>query len=200
MKRGKLIIFEGISGTGKETQAKLLKEYLVKEHIKAQIVYHPSPELKTVLTDWRDTRNIDNINEVYLLLADRYSRVHQIITPALESGIWIIGLRNWISAVVYQGKTESERNWISQEFRKFEPSHDQLFYFDISPIVAYQRVLLRHRKTNEPLGKFETRELLTEKCQKYQQIIKKVPHFTINAELDISTIHGQIVKEIEKIV
>lgn len=197
MNKGKLIIFEGISGTGKETQAKLLQDYLVNRHVKAQVIYHPSPELKSILTSWRDTRNIDNIGEVYLLLSDRYSRVQQIINPALDSGTWIVGLRNWISAVVYQGKSKSERDWINQEFHRFEPSHDLLFYFDISAKVAYQRVLLRHQKTNESLGKFETPDLLTEKCQKYRRIIRQVPHITLNAELDIRTIHRQIINKID---
>ena len=48
MKKGKLITLEGISGTGKETQAKLLQKFLGGRGIKAEIVYHPSPDLKKI--------------------------------------------------------------------------------------------------------------------------------------------------------
>ena len=49
MKKGKLIVFEGVSGTGKETQAKLLQKYLAAKKIISHIVFHPTPELKPKL-------------------------------------------------------------------------------------------------------------------------------------------------------
>ncbi len=196
MKPGKLIVFEGVSGTGKETQAKLLQQFLKKKRITSRIVFHPSPELKKILSSWRVGRNITPLIEVYLLLADRSSRVHQIIKPALAKGEWVISLRNYVSALVYQGKTEDERMWISKEFARFEPKHDCLFYFDIAPRAAMARVMARHTKTGEAIGKFETRKLMIEKRRAYQKVLKNIPHVTIDADHTIDEIHQKVVKYI----
>lgn len=193
MKQGKLIVFEGISGTGKETQAKLLKGYLASKGIASEIVYHPSPELKDVLSAWRKNRNIDHVSEAYFLLADRYDRVRQIIKPALEHGEWVISLRNWISALVYQAKTKSDRQYLSKEFGWFEPKPDFLFFFDITPEEAINRIMKRHKETGEALGKFETKELLAKKRAAYQSVLKSVPHIRIDASKSIESIHTQIV-------
>jgi len=163
MNKGKLIVFEGISGTGKETQARLLATYLGKQGIKANIVYHPSPELKEILVSWRKNRQIDHVSEAYFLLADCYNRVRQVIKPALARGEWIIGLRNWVSALIYQAKTPADRQYLKKEFLWFEPPPDLLFFFEISPQKALARIKARHYQTGEPLGKFETLNLLAEK-------------------------------------
>lgn len=196
MNPGKLIIFEGISGTGKETQAKLLKEYLTSKGIVSQIVFHPTPDLKEVLTAWRGKRGIDHITEIYLLLADRSDRVRQIIKPALAKGEWVISLRNSLSALVYQAKTAEERAWVTQEFSRFEPKADLLFFFDITPEAAITRITKRHNETGEPLGKFETPEFLAQKRTAYQTVLKSVKHDTINATRSIEEIHKQIVNSI----
>lgn len=192
MKRGKFIVFEGISGTGKETQAKLLQKYLTAHHIRSQIVFHPSPQLKEILSAWRKERTIDALTETYLLLADRSSRVRQVIVAALEKGEWVISLRNYVSALVYQGKTLRDRTWIQKEFFRFEPEPDFLFYFDITPRDAMKRILLR----GEPLGKFETPALLNEKRKKYKSVLKKIAHITINAGLSINSIHQKITQHL----
>ena len=189
MTKGKLIVFEGISGTGKETQAKLLGDFLSRKGIQSTIVYHPSPQLKEILSAWRKERSIDHIAEIYLLLADRQSRVRQLIVPALTRGEWVIILRSWVSALVYQGKTEKEKSWIAREFGAFEPIPDYLFYFDIDPDVAYKRAKDRHEKTGEPMGKFETLVLLNQMRNRYQQVLKTIPHKTIDASLSIESIH-----------
>jgi dTMP kinase len=192
MKQGKLIVFEGISGTGKETQAKLLKTALAKRGIKSSIVYHPTPELKAILSTWRKERNIDHISEVYFLLADRADRVRQVMLPALSRGEWVISLRSWVSALVYQGTNEDERNWIAHEFSHVEPQADTLFFFTIAPKVALARIMKRNRETGEALGKFETLEKLTEKRDAYREVLSQVPHKKVDAALSIEAIHAQI--------
>lgn len=194
---GKLIVFEGISGTGKETQAKLLEDHLANQGIKSHIVYHPSPELKEILSQWRKTRHIDHVSEAYFLLADRSDRVRQLINPALNRGEWVISLRNSLSALVYQAVTPEERAWIIQEFSRFEPKPDFLFFFDITPEAALTRIMKRHKKTGEPLGKFETPERLAQKRVAYQTVLKSMGHIRIDASLSIEDIHTQIVASLK---
>ncbi len=193
---GKLIVFEGTSGTGKETQAKLLGEYLSARGIKNHIVYHPSPELKKILSLWRKTRNIDHLSEAYFLLADRANRVEQVIKPALERGEWVISLRNWMSALVYQAKTTADRRHLTKEFAGFEPETNLLFFFDLTPEAALARVMKRHKETGEVLGKFETPELLRQKADAYHSVLKRIPHVTIDASQSIKKIHQDIISHI----
>lgn len=189
MKRGRLIVFEGISGTGKETQAKLLQSYLTTRGIKSHIVYHPSPELKAILSEWRKTRHIDHVSEAYFLLADRYNRVIDVIKPAIVRGEWVISLRNWVSALVYQAKSKSDREYLTKEFGWFEPVPDVLFFFDISPDAAIKRIMMRHNEAGEPLGKFETRALLSQKRSAYKNVIKSMKHERIDASQKIEAMH-----------
>ncbi|OGG08651.1 dTMP kinase [Candidatus Gottesmanbacteria bacterium RBG_16_43_7] len=200
MEKGKLIVFEGISGTGKETQAHLLGEYLQARHIENKIVYHPSVELKQILASWRRDRQIDRTVEVYLLLADRCHHVQKAILPALARGIWIISLRSWVSALVYQGETAKDQKWIMSEFARFEPTCDRLFYFDIDPVTALARTQKRHTKTGEPLGKFEIPRLLAAKRQKYQLILQNIEHVAIDASGDVDTVHKSIVNHLVDLV
>lgn len=189
MNKGKLIVFEGISGTGKETQAKLLQQHLTSRKIPSIIVYHPSSELKTILSEWRKNRHIDNISEAYFLLADRYNRVGQIIKPALAQGKWVISLRSWVSALVYQGKTASDREYLKKEFGWFEPKADYFFYFDIDA----SRALGRIKKRDEPIGSFETKALLLAKRNVYQSVLRAIPHIAIDASESIETIHHRLI-------
>jgi dTMP kinase len=191
--QGKLIVFEGISGTGKETQAKLLKEYLNSKGIIAHIVYHPTPDLKNILTSWRQTRKIGHITEIYLLLADRSDRVRQVINPAREKGEWIISLRNSLSALVYQAQNSRERLWTAKQFARFEPLPDHLFFFDIPPRDALVRIKARCTHTGEPLGKFETLAYLTQKSDAYRRVLKTTDHISLDANRPIRSIHEVIV-------
>lgn len=193
---GKLIVLEGISGTGKETQARELSENLNGRGIKNIIVFHPTPATKTLLSDWRGERNIDHITETYLLLADRYDTVSRIIKPALDSGTWVIGLRNFVSALVYQARTPAEVKWTENEFRRFEPSPDLLFYFDITSAQAQVRINSRHQQTGEPLGKFETPELLEQKRQIYIKRLENFPHMRIDASDTIENIQSAIISSV----
>lgn len=197
MKRGKFIVFEGISGTGKETQANLLQKYLSSRKIQSQIVYHPSPELKDILHLWRKNRNIDHVSEAYFLLADRYNRVTEVIKPALAKGEWVISLRSWVSALVYQAQTQKDREYLTKEFACFEPKPDFLFYFDIDPSAAYERTLKRQKETGEALGKFETIEQLNLMRRNYKEVMTRVPYIHIEAGKSIQHVHSLLKKKMQ---
>lgn len=177
--KGRLIVFEGISGTGKETQAKLLKQYLAKKGINSTIVFHPSPELKPQL------RNATVSQQLHLLAQDRLNKVKNVIAPALSKGDWIISLRNWVSANVYQGNGEP--------VKKIDIKSDYLFYFDIVPKKAMERIESR----GELRGMYETMKLLNEKRKKYQEVLKRISHITIDASKSIDEIHSSIVQYIK---
>lgn len=192
MTKGKFIVFEGISGTGKETQAKFLQKYLSTKGITSHIVFHPSPELKAILSSWRKERRIDAFTEVYLLLADRYDHVQRIILPALAMGEWVISLRSWVSALVYQAKTDKERLWTQKEFSRFEPTPDYFFYFSLTPHDAMTRIMQRHKQTGEPLGKFETTAALKQKLTFYDEVLQSIPKTKLDASRPIDDVHRDI--------
>lgn len=179
MKKGKFIVFEGVSGTGKETQAKLLQKFLKKKGIFSKIVFHPSPELKPAL------RKASSVGEQIKLLAqDREDRVKKVIRPTILRGEWIISLRNYVSAMVYQGDTGI--------IKKIDISPDYLFYFDISPKVAMERIVSR----GETRGKYEKLMVLEEKRKKYQEVLKNIPHIRIDASQSIDRVSARITDEI----
>lgn len=187
MKRGKLIVLEGVSGTGKETQAKLLQKFLKKKGIISRIVFHPSPELKPAL------RKAASVSEqIELLAQNREDTVRKVIGPAISRGEWVISLRNYVSAIVYQGDVDVVKN--------IDIQPDYLFYFDISAGAAMERVNARHKKTAEPLGKFETIELLNKKRDTYKKVLGNISHVTIDAAQSIPAIERDINKYLNILV
>ncbi len=179
MKRGKLIVFEGVSGTGKETQAKMLQAFLKKKGIISHIAFHPSPELK------KDLKMATSVQQQIALLArDRRNRVRHLILPALRRGEWVISLRNYVSAYVYQGD--------GSLLQAFDPKPDWLFYFDIEPEISMKRIVSR----GGIRGTYETMTLLDEKRKRYKEVLKTIPHIPIDASESILSLHNKIVSYI----
>lgn len=193
---GKYIVFEGISGTGKETQAKLLKKYLEEKGEKAEIIYHPTLRLKKVLKNWRQEK-ISLMTEAFLFIADRYDMVERKLLPALKKGRWVVSLRNRISAMVYQAKSDWEEELINYLFSIFEPKPDFVFYFDLKPKEALKRINKRTEKTGEEKGAFEKIDLLTAKRKRYKNVLEKFDGvFTIDTWRSIEEIQEEIQKRV----
>lgn len=175
MKKGKLIVFEGVSGTGKETQAKLLQKFLKKKGIASKIVFHPSPELKPIL---RKAASVSK--QIELLAQNREAMIKKVIGPAISRGEWVISLRNYVSAMVYQGDHKVVKN--------IDVQPDYLFYFDIDPEISMGRIMSR----GETIGMYETVKLLQEKRKIYKNVLKKIPHITIDGSKSIDEIYRTI--------
>ncbi len=112
-----LITFEGIDGSGKSTQARLLIEHLAAEGYHPILLREPggtelSEKVRGLLLD-NDLR-IDGFAELLLFSASRSQLVAERIRPALQSGRIVICDRFYDSTVAYQGagREAVDREWL----------------------------------------------------------------------------------------
>lgn len=103
--KGKLITFEGIDGSGKSTQIKLLASELRLRGIDCIETQEPGgtslgKNLRRVLLE--TTEEVSPLTELLLFSADRAQHVEVLIKPALESDKVILSDRFYDSTIAYQ--------------------------------------------------------------------------------------------------
>ncbi len=109
--KGLFITFEGIEGSGKSTQAKLLKERLERQSIPVLLTREPggsriAETIRQILLS-EDNQDILPVTELLLYEAARAQHVDEIIRPALEKGVVVISDRFADSTTAYQGAGRS---------------------------------------------------------------------------------------------
>lgn len=103
----RFITFEGIDGSGKSTQARLLADYLSGRGTKVFFTKEPGEgklgeAIRTEILDRRDI-DIDPYAELCLFCADRAQHVREVILPRLKDGYTVICDRYYDSTLAYQG-------------------------------------------------------------------------------------------------
>ena len=103
----RLITFEGIDGSGKSTQARLLADYLLGKGIRVFFTKEPGEgklgeAIRTEILDRRDI-DVDPYAELCLFCADRAQHVGELILPKLKDGYTVICDRYYDSTLAYQG-------------------------------------------------------------------------------------------------
>ncbi|MBR3052154.1 dTMP kinase [Candidatus Saccharibacteria bacterium] len=104
------IVIEGQDGTGKSTQAELLKKHFEKQDKEVVMLEEPDGDLPQAhdLHDMILTRGYDlePLTNVLLFTAARVELWHKIAEPALRRGGIVISARNYWSTLAYQGYGE----------------------------------------------------------------------------------------------
>lgn len=103
---GTFITFEGIDGSGKSTQLRLLNNFLRANGFNALITREPGGtpvglRLRAALLD--ASEEVDPLTELLVFAADRAQHVRRVIRPALESAHIVISDRYADATVAYQG-------------------------------------------------------------------------------------------------
>ncbi|OGU64955.1 MAG: dTMP kinase [Ignavibacteria bacterium RBG_16_36_9] len=193
---GKLIVFEGISGSGKDTQAVLLEKYLKSKTIPVKVVNHPTSFLKKLWTIWREEVD-DRVSELFLLLADRTRMVKDEILPALQKGMVVISTRSQISSQVYQHSDEYPNSFYRYLF-SFEPIADLYLYLDLTAKEALRRTDERVTKGVEKNRGFFGKKQ-EEQRKRYEIILRNYPNVVrVDANGNIQAIAESIKLLIEK--
>ena len=115
--RGKFIVFEGIDGAGKTTQAKLLAERLRKEGHKVTETCEPGfPGWGEKTFKLVKDGGISQLAQLFMIMALRAENVRRIIKPALERGDVVVCDRWDGSSYAYQASCfEPEKEFIGFE-------------------------------------------------------------------------------------
>ncbi|NIR42557.1 MAG: dTMP kinase [Gemmatimonadetes bacterium] len=100
------IVFEGIEGSGKSTQIRLVAEALRRCGVEPVVTREPGgtpagEAIRAVVLDER--LQLDEIAELMLMLAARSAFVRQVVRPALEAGRVVLADRYQLSTFAYQG-------------------------------------------------------------------------------------------------
>jgi dTMP kinase len=105
--KGLFITFEGVEGSGKSTQAKLLAAWLRAQGRTVVLTREPggpyiSEKIRKILLDARH-HEMQPLTELLLLEASRAQHVAEVIAPALRRGAVVICDRFADSSTAYQG-------------------------------------------------------------------------------------------------
>jgi dTMP kinase len=103
---GTFITFEGIDGSGKSTQLRLLANFLKQAGCDVLLTREPGGtpvgnRLRAALLDAQE--EVDPLTELLVFAADRAQHVRRVLRPALESGQMVFSDRYADATAAYQG-------------------------------------------------------------------------------------------------
>lgn len=187
--QGKLIVIEGIDGTGKSTQATMLAEALRKEgHEVVQSFEPTNGPWGRKLRESATTGRLSIEDELDYFLKDRLQHVDELIQPTVERGGIVVLDRYYFSSMAYQGARGIDPSEIRQKNETFAPKPDLLLILDLPVDVALKRIGVRDGEANE----FEKRESL-QFCRDLFLSLKDEPFaHVIDTDTSIEDVHQRV--------
>jgi dTMP kinase len=155
IKKSFFICFEGVEGSGKSTQAKLLYKFIKKKITKNVILTREpggtlfSEKIRNLMLDKKT--NIGPLTEFFLLMAARNEHIISKINFYLKKNFIIICDRFFYSTLAYQHYLEGmDKKFIfsiqKKIFNKIHP--DITFLIDLNKKESKDRINKRAKKTN----------------------------------------------------
>lgn len=160
--KGHYIIFDGIDGSGKTTQAKIFAERLRAEGFDVLEVSEPYEEREPGRLLRKYLKEKTHPYALFgLFLAQRFDLLAEVVKPAIEEGTFVVSSRGFPSTYVYQRKGSPGGVTAPAIMMAHDPSNlhilpDHVFIFDLPADVAMERI----GKRGEEAEIFEKRELL----------------------------------------
>ena len=175
----RLIVFEGVDGSGTTTQSRLLASYLSKAGFPVTLTREPggtpiAERIRQLVLD-PSLEGISPTAELFLYAASRSQHVEEVIAPSLKRGDVVICDRYIASSLAYQGYGRGLDLEVIEQVNRLavgECLPDATIYLLLPIEVAWVR--LRQRDVADRLE--QTGMALQEKVSRgYQEIAKRDP-------------------------
>lgn len=163
------IVFEGIDGSGKSTQAQRLADYFKTRSVPVILTAEPSDSPSGLLLKSLKSR-LDPETEAQLFIEDRRHHVQNVILPSLAAGYSVICDRYVYSSVAYQGSRGISPDEILNRNFQFAPVPDIVFLIEIPVELAMERIR-KNRSGN--FSAFEKLESLRQVDRIYRSLDRK---------------------------
>jgi len=140
-KRGAFIVIEGLDGSGKTTQARLLVKKLQRSH---NAVYTTEPSVGKIGSFIRERclygeKRLDSAVEALLFAADRVEHIQNEVVPALNEGKLVVSDRYVYSSLAYQGSAGLNIDWINV-INKHALKPDLAIFINVTPEIVLERL------------------------------------------------------------
>ncbi len=196
--KGKFIVFEGIDGSGKTTQTKLLHDSLIANGIECILTFEPTNKNygKKIRDSFSGERLAPETELEYFTL-DREEHISELVVPNLERGIHVISDRYYYSTAAYQGARGvfDYKDILERQMSKFLKP-DICFLLDIDIDECSSRIENRGKANS-----FENADYL----KKVSSIFKKIENdsslngglINIDGRGSLESVHKSIFEKVQ---
>ena len=185
-KKGVFIVIEGLDGSGKTTQARLLAEKLSKTY---RVHLTSEPSGGKIGTFIRDGLLYEQVRlpveaEALLFAADRIEHIYSEIKPALDEGKLVICDRYVYSTLAYQGSAGLSLDWIkTTNARALQP--DFAIFIDVPP----KKVLERLQRKKSVMETLETQQKVRDV---YLKFVKKTELISVDGDKETFVVADEL--------
>ncbi|AEC51207.1 thymidylate kinase [Pyrococcus sp. NA2] len=194
--KGYFIVFEGIDGSGKTTQAKLLAKWFRDNGYEVLLTKEPTDTefgklIRKLVLEGSiiDGSRISYEAEALLFAADRAEHVKKIILPALREGKIVICDRYLYSSLAYQWARGLDLEWLIK-VNSFAPRADLVILLDLPITKSLERIRGRVIKTEFD----KLVELQRKVRENYLKLAEMFPEIrVVDAMANIEDVHNNVV-------
>ncbi len=189
--KGKLIVFEGIDGSGKTTLAKYVVKFLEEKNIKSIYTYEPyDPQIIKLIES--KGKELGAVMEALLLAADRFLHVNKVIKPYMEKGYYVVCDRYYFSSIAYQGARGADREWI-KTINYFIIKPNLSIYLDVTPEIGLSRL---HGNLKRKLRYLENVDVLRKVREIYLEMVSEGKLIYVNAMRPLN----EVMKDVKAVI
>jgi dTMP kinase len=143
--RGRLVVFEGVDGSGKSTQLRLLAEQLRESHVAHIVTKEPTDGRwgRKIRAMARSGEVIAPEEELRWFLEDRREHVATVLRPGIDAGQVVLSDRYYLSTVAYQGARGFDPQQLLAQAEAEFPLPDLALIFELDPDAGLARVQAR---------------------------------------------------------
>lgn len=198
--RGKFIVFEGLDGSGCETQTKMIMSHLLSQGKRAVRITYPDYKapIGNLIHDYLHNKHDLSVEVQLLLYATDMIKDKEKINTWLKEGTSVLADRYFTSTIAYQCMQGIPIEKALKFARLFEmPKPAKIFYLKISSDTSIQRKM----KEKNSLDKHETNEKFLRKVSRFYDKLIRERVFgewkVINGEQSVEAVFQEIVQDIK---